>query len=177
MSALHARIKLHQVSEGRWNWVIEDMNSRHGLFMRLDSFEVIPGMQFVIGGTKISVRGPQQALASNTTNLFQPFLDDEPGARSKPEFTVGSYSVDHKNTVLNFSSNSSIIGRLTVPCLEADSCIEPQHVRIVRSENQILTVHDNRSLNGTWLRIKEARLADTQSFLIGEQRFIVQTPK
>ena len=51
----------------------------------------------------------------------------------------------------------------------------PRHARFYRDVNSRWFVEDDRSLNGTWLRInEELALEKDCEFQLGEQRFLVR---
>jgi hypothetical protein len=57
MSGLHAKISLQDTGANQWSWVLEDQRSMHGVFLRMQEFDLRPGIEFLIGGTKVTIHG------------------------------------------------------------------------------------------------------------------------
>ncbi len=69
------------------------------------------------------------------------------------------------------------IGRDAGTCAvvrEHDALLSPRHARIYRDRKGRWHVENNKSLNGTWLRIDEMALDAACQFQLGEQRFLLR---
>ncbi len=80
MSRQHAMISLQEVSPDHWSWVLEDLSSRNGVFVRCKEFSLRPGNEFLIGGTKLLMHGDpdlSRSVAKDSTLLI-PYQANEP---------------------------------------------------------------------------------------------------
>ncbi len=57
MSRQHAMISLQEVSPDHWSWVLEDLSSRNGVFVRCKEFSSAAGQRVFLGGTKLLMHG------------------------------------------------------------------------------------------------------------------------
>lgn len=173
MSSQHCKIELQELESGVWGWVLTDLDSRHGLFVRVESFVAKPGMQFLCGGSKFSVGGPASSLTSADLKTgYTPFVDK---ANASCELIIDCYSVAQQSTSVKLRQ-SLVIGNefRDDGCPVKDPFVDYQHATMTRMSDNEWRVTDNESLNGIWLRVKSVQLDETRAFLAGEQRFLFQ---
>ncbi len=174
MSRQHAMISLQEVSPDHWSWVLEDLSSRNGVFVRCKEFSLRPGNEFLIGGTKLLMHGDPElsrSVAKDPTLLI-PYQANEPFS-NRFELEPREYQLKPLATRILLQGKSHILGRNAdgADAFLSDLFIEPEHVTLQRAESHSWKAIDRDSLNGTWLRISKMLITDEITFLIGEQRF------
>lgn len=174
MSSTHASLSYQELSPKRWGWVLEDNQSRHGLFLRIAEAPLQPGMEFLIGGTKLRIHGDSSSheTAEEQKWSWAPFLvEHKPVTPWKIELLPYLFSQDGAWVELRTKAHS--MGRQGdgAESLQADPFVEPIHVHFTRTGSRQWAVKDNCSLNGLWVRVHRVHLATTTEFLLGEQRF------
>ena len=146
MSSKHAEICRSNVG-GAWRWVLTDLNSTNGTFVRVHKCSIKSGQELLIGALH-AVHQPrtyrQQFLGTAQ------WLNALPGAENW-------------------------IGRAadcTIPL--DDPMIADHHVRLIRGDSGWkLESHEAR--DGVWFRIDKPITVDrTCSFQLGEQRFLLR---
>jgi pSer/pThr/pTyr-binding forkhead associated (FHA) protein len=177
ISARHLEINRHRTGE-QYRWVITDLKSTNGLFVRCSRIALVDQAEFLVGkgryrfeppggglpntlddpGAEVQ-RGSTNALGTDVAALLHPALIELLGEKmlsrlplAKPEYWIGSHPA------------CSI-------CRVGDPFVEPQHVRLRREANGAWHAQNNKSPNGLWLRVPQVTVADSCAFQIGEQRF------
>lgn len=173
MSAQHCKIELREIEPNAWCWLLSDLDSRHGLFLRLDSFVAKPGMQFLCGGSKFSVGGPSSSLTTADLKLgYSPFVDK---SSDSCELTIDCYSVAQESLAVKLKQSLVIgSGVRENGCSVKDPFVDYEHATMELISENKWQVTDRESLNGLWLRVKSVQLDDSHMFLAGEQRFVFQ---
>lgn len=175
MSSSHAKLSLQEVQADHWAWVLEDLNSRHGVFLKLPEFELRPGNEFVVGGTKLRLHGNTPALRVSGRPLlaYEPYLADAATISGETVFEVCTYSVTHSHAEIQLPAKGLKLGRLVSGpgLIVSDPFLEPHHATVLRNGDGTWRIADQKSLNGAWFRIKRAVMAPYSMFLVGEQRF------
>ena len=177
ISSRHVEITLQSVG-GLHRWVVTDLQSTHGMFVRVSRTVLADRAEFLVGGGRYRLDAPQHvedatadfvANAANTGETrgwdaapspFRPpalteLLGSEIGNRFllvKPEYWIGS---DPTCTV----------------CRPDDPFCEPRHVRLFRGSRGNWHAEHNKTQNGLWLRMAQITAEGMILFQIGEQRF------
>lgn len=175
MSSNHCRVYLKQIADRQWAWTLEDLKSRHGVFLRCPEIVLTPGMEILVGGTKLRIHGERNMISGMKQNLaFIPHLAYEPELIKNPSIEVCSYSLDHQTTFIDLPKKFISLGRCTHACFQQDTFLEPTHFEITRFAPAEWKLVDKKSLNGTFLRIQSTLLHCKTEFQIGEQRIIFE---
>ncbi len=181
MSGIHARISLSQVAPDKWMWTLEDLSSRNGVFVRLPSFSITPGNEFLLGGTKLVMHGEKAVTRDFSADVvsFEPYYASPSSIRKKPELEVQGYQFSQETSSIPINKRKMVLGRIGVAeaFFSIDPFVEPQHAVVMRNEQGDWQVQDQDSLNGVWLRVSRAFLSSKLEFLIGEQRFRFELPE
>ncbi len=177
MSASHCRFKLVALANNQWAWVIEDLDSRHGTYMRCKETELTPGMEILIGGTRLRLHG-NRTLSKLTSNPHVDyFCAPAEQISGIDQLEVQSYSITHPANFLSLGPKRTEIGRLSHEALRSDPFLEPNHLVIERIAAATWKVKDRNSLNGLWVRINTAYvLTNSVQILAGEQRIDFELP-
>jgi FHA domain len=176
LSARHCRFVLHRHEDHQYHWAIEDLDSRHGTYMRCAEIELSPGMEFLAGGTRFRLIGPKRLrlnMTGGNVSYYQATIDHS----SKVEYLeICSYAINHIPQSIQLDRRQLDVGRLTNQALKVDPFLEPSHFSIEKSSEGKWKVIDNKSHNGIWVRIHTAFLASHSQLIIGEQRLVFQLP-
>lgn len=155
VSSRHCRIKRNKVplsnNEYTWEWILEDMKSMNGTFLRVDRVQLEDGGFFLIGGELVRVSHPSK----------------------QSHLTLIKSSPKGEERVIIHRGETVFIGSDQPDCLDfmrENSYLDPRHLRIAESDTHwVLT--DMNSTNGVWKRIETAVLRSGDQFQAGEQRF------
>ncbi len=180
MSGKHARISLSQTTPGSWSWTLDDLSSRHGVFIRLSEFLISPGNEFLLGGTKLVVHGDMAVTRDFSAGIssFEPYFATPNSIRKKPELEVQAYQFSQETSSIPMTKRKMNLGRVGIAeaFFSVDPFVEPEHAVLTRDEKRGWQVRDLDSLNGVWLRVSRAFLSSKLEFLLGEQRFRFELP-
>ena len=173
MTSLHARISLDEVSPGSWQWVLHDLESRHGVFIRFHEEIVSAGNEILIGGTKIIMHG----VASTSTiqegrTKHVPYVAK--GFRTATAIVAKGYAPERPDLIIPVERRQLEFGAAVQgPArIVGDSFVDPKHLSLRSTDGNSWTASDLSSLNGTWLRIRRLELDSHCEFMVGEQRFL-----
>jgi FHA domain len=177
VSARHAEIVCQQVGGG-FRWVVADLQSRNGLFLRVHRTNLTDGTEFLVGQGRYRFDLPAKAGGGETTDEI-PGLADGSGTR-------GQDSQSELGPIV-----TELVGGATGPRIPllgseawigadpdcavrrpSDPFVAPRHVRITFDrKKQTWRAANNRTDNGLWVRVPQVAVASECSFQIGEQRF------
>ena len=181
ISGRHAEL-LRQQDEDGWHWLLTDLGSTNGIFVRAGSAVLKDGQEFLVGrshyrfdaakgepaGTAPVPAAPGGATASWHNSGDQapvPALVEltpaGPGARLpllKAEYWIGS---------------DATVCALVPP---NDPFVNPRHAKLTRDVKGRWHIVNNKSVNGVWLRVEQMPLAGSCQFQLGEQRFLLRVP-
>lgn len=178
VSGRHAELARHQEEDKSWVWVLSDLGSTNGTFVRAGAAVLKDGQEFLVGRTRYRFDGgagdtqmppadsPKGTIAWNSgANLPVPSVVEltlaGPGARVpllQAEYWIGS------------DSTACAI----VPA--GDPFVSPRHARLSRDAKGRWHVNNNKAVNGVWVRVEQMELASSCQFQIGEQRFSFKVP-
>jgi hypothetical protein len=175
MSGEHAKISLDKIAPGVWCWMLHDLESRHGLFIRIKETFLENGCELLIGATKLrislsSVFSTRNRQPSSVEN----FLCYNSSDTAKfPALSLESYSQESTRKLLRLTKRKYEIGSKVEGNgrIDGDPFMEPHHLTLHCPDGQAWKALDQNSYNGTWLRIRSAPLTHQSVFMAGEQRF------
>ncbi len=177
MSSRHVEISLQAVG-GLHRWVVTDLQSKHGMFVRVSRTALADQAEFLVGNGRYRLDAPRPvgdgtaAYASNMPSTgetqgwdagpgpFRPpalteLIGDEIGNRVllvKPEYWIGSDPL------------------CAIPRTDDPFC-EPRHVRVFRKPKGDWHAEHDKTRNGLWLRMAQIVAESVIHFQVGEQRF------
>jgi hypothetical protein len=177
LSGKHIEISLQTVG-GVHRWVVTDLQSTHGTFVRVSRTVLADGAEFLVGNGRYRFDFPEPSAAATGDyvpddpssgetrgwdagpNPFQPpalteLVGGQIGNRivlMKPEYWIGS---DHTCAI----SRSD------------DPFCDPRHIRLFRGQRGNWHAEHNHTQNGLWLRMTQIVAESMVHFQAGEQRF------
>ncbi|QEH37594.1 FHA domain protein [Aquisphaera giovannonii] len=182
ISSRHVEITLQSMG-GVHRWVVTDLQSTHGLFVRVSRTVLNDRSEFLVGGGRYRFESPQPAgEATMDVGAEQGPGDfgrtrgwaDEPGPLRPPALTelIGG---DVGNRTLLIRPEYWIGTDPSCPiCRPDDPFCEPRHARLFRTPSGGWHVEHNRSFNGLWLKMSQIVVDSTIRFQVGEQRFQIR---
>lgn len=173
ISSRHLEIQRRE-RPGGFDWVLRDLGSTNGTFVRATQIIVKPNQVMMIGGKRFGQIPPRSAGNIGATiegekellDVAQEGFDELVPCLQEINYDGGGKR--HKLT-----KQEHWIGSDPIQCsiLVNDPTVSPQHARIYQDKQGRWIIDDAKSLNGIWLRIKELNLGRGGYFHCGEQRF------
>jgi pSer/pThr/pTyr-binding forkhead associated (FHA) protein len=179
MSSKHVEIT-HQVVGGVSRWVVTDLQSTHGMFVRVSKTALADGAEILVGNGRY--RFESGNLESGAT------LDYIAGANSgqtqgwdgtqspvRPPALTELLGREIGNRILLIKGEYWIGSDLTCAIARPDDPFcEPRHVRLVRGSKGGWGAEHNKTQNGLWLRMTQITVDAMIQFQVGEQRFRIR---
>ncbi len=183
MSGQHA--DLERRFDGAYSWYLKDLGSKNGTFVRCANARLRPNQDLMIGHKRYRFTLPQSAeesQASDGDNNSERIV-----TRAAPRVDFGDMlpalrhldSTEGDRHFLLPDSEQWIGSDPTqVPLvIRRDPSVCPRHAKIYKEPNGRWFIEDNKSVNGTWMRISDdLALERNCEFQLGEQRFSVRIP-
>jgi pSer/pThr/pTyr-binding forkhead associated (FHA) protein len=177
VSTRHVEITRQQVG-GLFRWVITDLQSTNGLFIRVTKTALADRAEILVGNGRYRFEAPD--VAGGDT------VDPLPGGPKSTGHTVGEADAGPpvRPTALTELVPGGIGNRTVLIRGEywigsaADCAIgrpddpfcEPRHCRLFRGKGGWFAEHP-RTANGLWLKVPQVVVDKSVKFQIGEQRF------
>ncbi len=178
ISSRHVEITLQTIAGRHHRWVVTDLQSTHGLFVRVSRVRFRETCEFTVGGgryqfdalaceseTSVEALPPEEGLG-----VTHGWTDPSKGMQAPALTELVGNSIGNRILLVNpeywiGSDRSCSI------CRPDDPFCEPRHVRLFRAPNGSWYAEHNRTLNGLWLRMSQIVVDSVVRFQIGEQRF------
>jgi len=172
VSGRHAEIVRQGTGHGS-RWVLRDLGSANGTFVRCGRAVLRPDRLLIIGGRRLRFRPagvmPEEASLPAGTRLMDAAAV---ASTSWPALVETAQSAGGREFLLGGAS--LFLGR--PGCGNAvewdDPLLAPRHARVFRGATGGWTIEALPSLNGVWMQVAEVELADLCRFQCGEQRFL-----
>lgn len=177
MSASHAEVVRADVG-GTHGWILRDLGSSNGTFVRCRAATLRPGLMLLIGSKRYCFEPPAAAVAAandaadgqRTTLISGPI-----GQAALPalvEITPAAVPAAAPMR-LSFRSLRVTLGRPGFGNdIELDDlCVARQHAVVTRDTSGVWQMQALPSINGLWVRIDAVKLTPGCLFQCGEQRF------
>ncbi len=182
ISGRHAEITRRQ-DDGPARWVLRDLGSTNGTFIRASTGLLKPGQELLLGSRRFrfdaatprAVDAPIEAETGRATTQKWQVLTPGPAFGPEPptlvELTPTGEGPRHR-----LDQPETWIGRDASRCsiVVDDPMMSPRHAKIVRNDRDQWVVANAQSLNGVWLRVDEVPLGRGGQFRCGEQRFLIK---
>jgi hypothetical protein len=176
MSARHVEIT-HQVVGGLHRWVVTDLQSTHGMFVRVSKTHLTDRAEILVGGGRYRFEQSQAdpGVADDS--------DSSPNTGSTRGWSegVGPFRPPALTELIGREIGNRILlvkGEYWIGsepgcavCRQDDPFCDPRHVRIYRGAKGGWNAEHNKTQNGLWLRMVQIACDAMILFQIGEQRF------
>ncbi len=178
ISSKHLEIT-HQVVGGLHRWIVTDMQSTHGLFVRVSKTVLADQSEFLVGGGRYRFeaaqetgRGDTEAYTSGEGNTGQTQAWNDGNAPFRPPALTELIGREIGNRML-LVKNEYWIGSDPgcAVCRADDPFCESKHARVYRTPRGGWAVDHNKTSNGLWVRMPQIAVESVVQFQIGEQRF------
>ena len=168
-----------QVISGEARWVVTDLQSRNGLFVRVSKAPLAHLSKVLVGGGRYRLDIMQQAAAE--TAAFADISMRAPTTRGfDQKMPLGSEMLTEllaggagARIVLNRDQYWIGSDPDCDICRSEDPFVSDKHTCLVRSSKGTWVIKNNNTVNGIWLRMPQIVLEQGKKceFQIGEQRF------
>jgi hypothetical protein len=176
ISSRHVEI-VRQQAGGQWRWVVTDLQSTNGLFVRASRVALSDGTELLVG------RGRYRFEATVADGTVE-YVSDAPTSST---VAWGGAASPVPQAVLTELVPGGVGARVTLTgveywigtdptcavCRAGDPFTELRHVRLHRDARG-WHAENNKSPNGLWLRVPHITVDAACLFQIGEQRFRLQ---
>jgi hypothetical protein len=180
ISARHVEIT-HQVVGGLHRWVVTDLQSTHGVYVRVSKTVLADRAEFLVGNGRYRFDAQHTDAGSTVDDFarggdFDSTRGLEDGANPfRPAAVTELIGSDIGNRVLLTKNDYWIGSDPACPiCRADDPFCEPQHVRLYRKDRGSWHAAHNKTVNGLWLRMPQITVESVAQFQIGEQRFQIR---
>ena len=181
MSAKHLEIT-HQVIGGLHRWVLTDLQSSHGLFVRVSKTVLADQFEFLVGGGRYRFEAARELPHGDTVEYKAPESN-----------TAQTQGWNDGNAPFRPAALTELIGReigdrtLLVKdeywvgsdfhcaiCRADDPFCESKHARVFRTARGGWGVEHFKTANGLWVKMPQITVESVVRFQIGEQRFMLK---
>lgn len=162
VSSRHVRIERLR-DEGGWKWMLHDLGSTNGVFVKAKKIRLRDGDQLLIANRVVQFSQSDQS--GQQGNAGEARLDEIRNAGT------GEW--------LELTGGDCWIGRdqsLCEPFLADEPMLDQRFARLIRRPDGRWTLWSNQTLNGLWIRVSQISLVGGSMFQLGEQRFSFHTP-
>ncbi len=178
ISAKHVEIT-HQVVGGLHRWVVTDLQSTHGMFVRVSRTVLADKAEFLVGNGRYRFDAPQVDAGQtvdhvpNEGGFSETHGLDDGASPLRPAAVTELIGKDIGNRMLLIKAEYWIGSDPSCPiCRPDDPFCEPRHIRLYRGgKHGGWHAEHQKSLNGLWLRMPQIAVESTARFQIGEQQF------
>ena len=177
ISSRHLEIARQHIN-GNICWVIADLQSRNGLFVRVSRTVLKDGDEFLIGRGRYRFEAPEHMVTESHDEIPMP---EERGMTigwgagptrplypSLAEVTTAGIGARALLTAAEYWIGSALGCAISRP---DDHLVDARHARLIRGSDGRWEVVNNQSLNGIWYRVPHLIVEGSRAFQIGEQRF------
>jgi pSer/pThr/pTyr-binding forkhead associated (FHA) protein len=177
VSSRHLEITCQQVG-GFYRWVVTDLQSTNGLFVRVSKTPLADKAEFLVGNGRYRFDALQ--VDPDATSDLDP-------ATTPPGHTHGWGEAARpiRPPAITEIQGSAIGNRILLVkqeywigsdptcqiCRSDDPFCEPRHALLHRGAKGTWHAEHNKTLNGLWLRMPQITVDSLVQFQIGEQRF------
>jgi hypothetical protein len=177
ISARHVEIT-HQVVGGLHRWVVTDLQSTHGMFVRVSRTVLADKAEFLVGNGRYRFEGPLVDAgptidhAGTGPGFSETHGLDDGASAVRPPAVTELLGKDIGNRMLLVKNEYWIGSDPSCPiCRADDPFCEPRHVRVYRGSRGNWHAEHHKTPNGLWLRMPQITVESLAQFQIGEQRF------
>jgi pSer/pThr/pTyr-binding forkhead associated (FHA) protein len=174
VSGQHAEI-VRQATEHGYRWVLLDLESTNGSFVRVHGTILRDNNELLIGGGRYRFENaPAAPVAVDEGPALSTKAWTESPVRSLLPSLV-EVLVTGPGKRFPLAQPEYWIGRDAAACAIArpdDLLVSPRHARLHRNSKNQWHIESNKAPNGVWLRIDEITLGKACQIRLGEQKFL-----
>jgi hypothetical protein len=178
ISGRHVEITLQTVAGRHHRWVLTDLESTNGLFVRVSCTRLADQSELLVGKGRYRFDAPRN-LEGASTKVFtkehrrgetHPWHDDT--TTTQPPALTELVGNEIGNRVVLLKPEYWIGSDAACPiCRPHDPFCEPRHARVYRNARGVWQAENNKTQNGLWMRMSQVAVDSVVHFQIGEQRF------
>jgi pSer/pThr/pTyr-binding forkhead associated (FHA) protein len=182
ISGRHAELR-QAIVKGKYRWSLVDLKSTNGTYVRVGQAVLEHGQEFLVGSTRFrfekqTAADPAPPKASNGGEQGTRFWQGPatPGGQSA---AIVELTDAGQGARFLLDGPENWVGKDAARCqivMFKDPLVSARHARIRRQDDGRWVVENNKSVNGVWLRVEQISFKGTCRFMLGEQKFTVQTP-
>jgi pSer/pThr/pTyr-binding forkhead associated (FHA) protein len=182
ISGRHAELRQSLVKE-KHRWSLIDLHSTNGTYVRVGQAILEHGQEFVIGCTRFrfenqptadSVLPKPTSASEQSTRFWQPPASIGYSAAIVELTSAGEGARFLLDGPENWLGKDATCCQVVIP---KDAVVSARHARIRRQDDGRWMLENNKSVNGVWLRVEQISFKGTCRFMLGEQKFTIQTPQ
>jgi hypothetical protein len=178
ISARHVEIT-HQLVGGLHRWVVTDLQSTHGMFVRVSRTVLADKAEFLVGNGRYRFDASHTDAGATVDEVAKEggFGEthgwDEVASPFRPAAVTELIGSDIGNRMLLIKKEYWIGSDPACPiCRPDDPFCEPWHVRLYRGGTRGgWHAEHPKTQNGLWMRMPQITVESVAQFQIGEQRF------
>jgi FHA domain len=177
MSSSHVEIT-HQVVDGLHRWVVTDLQSTHGMFVRVSKTVLADRAEILVGNGRYRFDSNKAGAGDtadrllDTSNSGETQGLDDAASPFRPASLTELLGKEIGNRILLIKDQYWIGSDPSCAlCRADDPFCELKHVRLHRNSRGIWGAEHNKTLNGLWLRMVQIAVDSMIHFQVGEQRF------
>jgi hypothetical protein len=173
ISGRHVEISRQRVGEG-WRWIVTDLKTTNGLFVRISRTVLSDGAEFLVGRGRYRFDNAPSPPAGQAA--------DPPSSGTRP---WGAKVFGHQVPVLvellggmdaarfPLSAPENWIGSDPACAIHRtdDPFVQSRHVCLACGAGGAWEARNNKALNGLWLKVPQITATGVCLFQVGEQRF------
>jgi pSer/pThr/pTyr-binding forkhead associated (FHA) protein len=172
MSGRHAEI-VRQSTPNGWRWLLRDLGSKNGTFVRISASFLKPGNEFLVGSGRYRFEAGSPLPAGSampSSQGTQGWDGPSVGALLPALVEVGPNGPGQRYPLRGevWIGRDSRCGIVRA----ADELVSPRHACVMRDSRGEWQVRSNGAINGLWLRIADLPLGASCHFRLGEQKFL-----
>jgi hypothetical protein len=179
VSSRHAEIVRQKGPDDRWVWVLTDLGSTNGTFVRAGSAGIKDGQEFLVGRTCYRFEAaPTPAAQPEITDIRKTALAWD-ATSGPPTPSIVEITPTGPGVRLPLTADEYWIGSDRARCALVpadDPFVSPRHARLHRDAKGRWHVSNNKAANGLWVRVEQTDLTSSCYFQLGEQRFYFKVP-
>lgn len=179
ISSRHVALTRQTVS-GQMRWVVTDLQSRNGLFVRVGKSPVTHQSEFLVGSGRYQLEimqqsAPETAAFVDVNHRVAPSTRAFANHKKLGGTMLTEILANGTGTRIELDRDQFWIGssRECEVCRANDPFTSERHASLSRSPKGTWVLQNNNSLNGIWVRMTQIVLEPGKKceFQIGEQRF------
>lgn len=172
ISGRHLEITRQRVG-GASQWLITDLQSSNGLFVRVSRSPLGTSAEILVGRGRYLFEAPAGASEAihRPGGTDQTFGWTGESPMSMPTLTELIGGGGGNKTHLARAEYWIGSDPACAICRPDDPFVEPRHARLFRDPKGLWQIEHDKTLNGIWLRKTQIEVDSTCQFQIGEQRF------